>query len=351
MKETDSSGSPEINERDYHELIGVLLDRHITPVVDDCLREYYEKAETGNRADAEFADPETVERVLMDEVQSFLAVIHEHYPTVSQLEDLLASGDKNCVFLKDDMLNRLSQAVGREQAMLKAGYDTMMDGFINYRSMVGKQVLERITANLLKKSAETGSPLALILLDLDDFKGVNDYGQLVGDEVLRHMAAQIREELRNSVCVRWGGEEIVVILDEIEVADAVKVAIRVNRRLNQNPGILLADVTDPRQQIVENATPISRERFARLRELTGEIIRRRAVERIIADPRKRSKSGYLKLLEVPLSASVGVVKMDPGAENPITEAVQRANQQERLAKENGKNQVWAEDNPQYGDEN
>lgn len=350
MKETDSQGSPEINERDYHDLIGILLDRYITPVVDECLHKFYEKAQTGNRADAEFADPETVERVLMDEVQNLISVIEEKFPTPARLEELLADGDKDCVFLKDDVFNRLNQAMGREQALLKAGYDTMMDGFINYRSMVGKQVLERITGSMLKKSAETGSPLALILFDLDDFKGVNDYGQLVGDEVLRHMAAQIREELRNSVCVRWGGEEIVIILDEIEVEDAVKVAVRVNRRLNQNPVMLLADVTDPRQQIVENAIPISRERFNRLREMTGETIKRRAVERIIADPRKRSKSGYLKLLEVPLSASAGVVKMDPQAKDPITDAVQRANQQERLAKEHGKNQVWAQNKPHYDDE-
>ncbi len=343
MERTDSSGSPEINEREYQDLIGILLDSHITPVVDECLRDFYEKAETGNRADIEFADAETVERVLMDEVQGFLGVIEERFPTAAQLEELLNNGDSGFIFLKDDVLHRLNQAVGREEAMLKAGYDTMMEGFINYRSMVGKKVLERIIANLLKKSAETTSPLALMLFDLDDFKGVNNYGQLVGDEVLRHMAAQIREEVRNSVCVRWAGEEIVVILDDIEVEHAVKVALRVNRRLNNNPGMLLADVADPHQQIVENATPISRERFMRLREQTGEIIKRRAIERIIADPRKRCKSGYLKLLEVPLSASVGVVEMDPKAADPITDAVQRANQQERLAKLNGKNQVWAGD--------
>jgi len=56
-------------------------------------------------------------------------------------------------------------------------------------------------------------PLAMLMLDLDHFKNVNDtYGHAVGDEVLRNFAATVREHLGERLnFIRWGGEEFVVL--------------------------------------------------------------------------------------------------------------------------------------------
>ena len=60
-----------------------------------------------------------------------------------------------------------------------------------------------------------GTPFCLAILDLDDFKQVNDsHGHLAGDEVLRQFAAELRSACRSSdVAGRWGGDEMMILLE------------------------------------------------------------------------------------------------------------------------------------------
>lgn len=74
-----------------------------------------------------------------------------------------------------------------------------------------------------------GEPLALILFDIDHFKGVNDtYGHLFGDLVLRELAYLLRRELpEDALAARYGGEEFVVVLRGDTARHAEEVAERV----------------------------------------------------------------------------------------------------------------------------
>jgi diguanylate cyclase (GGDEF)-like protein len=65
----------------------------------------------------------------------------------------------------------------------------------------------------IKRAERTGSPLALVLLDIDDFKQLNDrYGHAVGDEVLQLLSAVLIEETRDhDLVARYGGEEFAVL--------------------------------------------------------------------------------------------------------------------------------------------
>ncbi len=76
-------------------------------------------------------------------------------------------------------------------------------------------------------------PLSLIILDLDDFKAVNDtHGHLQGDEVLRAVGRVLASEPRGiDQAARYGGEEFVVALPETGVAGALEVAERIRARL------------------------------------------------------------------------------------------------------------------------
>lgn len=71
-----------------------------------------------------------------------------------------------------------------------------------------------------------GWPMALLILDVDHFKRVNDtHGHLVGDRVLRELAACIRSRLRaQDIAGRWGGEEFIVLLPDTDAAGATVLA-------------------------------------------------------------------------------------------------------------------------------
>ncbi|HEY5692892.1 MAG TPA: diguanylate cyclase [Gaiellaceae bacterium] len=85
----------------------------------------------------------------------------------------------------------------------------------------------------LQESSRTHMPLAVLMLDIDDFKHVNDvHGHAVGDELLRFLAEALRAIVRpEDVICRLGGEEFAVLMDDCGGEDAVRVAERVQTRL------------------------------------------------------------------------------------------------------------------------
>ncbi len=89
----------------------------------------------------------------------------------------------------------------------------------------------------LARSARHRRPLALILFDLDRFKGINEeLGHLGGDFTLRELAACVKGDVRKEeLFARYGGEEFVVVLPETTVAGGVTVAERIRGRVEKHP--------------------------------------------------------------------------------------------------------------------
>jgi diguanylate cyclase (GGDEF)-like protein len=83
------------------------------------------------------------------------------------------------------------------------------------------------------RAARFGHSLSLLMLDLDDFKRVNDvHGHLKGDEVLRRVARALDSESRwIDEPARYGGEEFAVALPETDLAGATEVAERIRARI------------------------------------------------------------------------------------------------------------------------
>ncbi|MEA2407863.1 MAG: hypothetical protein QOE69_1982 [Thermoleophilaceae bacterium] len=81
----------------------------------------------------------------------------------------------------------------------------------------------------MERSRRFGSPLALIMLDIDDFKQVNDtYGHQQGDQVLARVAGVLRDASRDlDAAARYGGEELAVILPQTDGAGAQMLAERI----------------------------------------------------------------------------------------------------------------------------
>ena len=86
------------------------------------------------------------------------------------------------------------------------------------------------------RSVRRGVPLAVMMFDIDHFKQVNDtYGHVVGDRVLRNIANQIRQGMREGdILLRYGGEEFMVILPGANKEDALAIAERVRHIVRDN---------------------------------------------------------------------------------------------------------------------
>ena len=84
-----------------------------------------------------------------------------------------------------------------------------------------------------KRAQRYGDHLSLIMIDLDDFKRVNDqHGHPGGDVVLHDAGALIRASIRDpDICARYGGEEFAVILPKTHMSGALAVAERIWREL------------------------------------------------------------------------------------------------------------------------
>ncbi len=89
----------------------------------------------------------------------------------------------------------------------------------------------------IERAARFGRPLALLMLDLDHFKGVNDtFGHQRGDAVLIELAGRIRAEVRDvDTVARYGGEEIVVVLPETDAEGAAQLSERICDAVRRKP--------------------------------------------------------------------------------------------------------------------
>ncbi len=87
----------------------------------------------------------------------------------------------------------------------------------------------------LFRANRLGAHTSLLMLDLDHFKHVNDdYGHLVGDDVLRILAETLKAELRsNDLIGRFGGEEFTILLPDTTVSAGLNTAERLRRRITE----------------------------------------------------------------------------------------------------------------------
>jgi diguanylate cyclase (GGDEF)-like protein len=92
-------------------------------------------------------------------------------------------------------------------------------------------------AREIERSTRFDRPLAVLMLDLDHFKQVNDrYGHARGDTVLRELAHRVQEQIREvDTFARYGGEEFVVVLPETTVEGARQLAERICHAVRREP--------------------------------------------------------------------------------------------------------------------
>lgn len=95
-----------------------------------------------------------------------------------------------------------------------------------------------------KRTKRNGQPLTLLMLDIDNFKRVNDsYGHEAGDRALQEVARALKSNLREiDVLGRMGGEEFAVLLPDTSLEDAALLAERVRQTIENTPFEIPGDV-------------------------------------------------------------------------------------------------------------
>ena len=111
---------------------------------------------------------------------------------------------------------------------------TVLDGLTQVHN---RRYLTEFLDREIARSNRHNRPLALIMLDIDHFKSINDrFGHLVGDLTLRELCARVRTVVRpDELLARYGGEEFAVVLPEADMGRARTVAERIREVVERHP--------------------------------------------------------------------------------------------------------------------
>ncbi|WHH59239.1 GGDEF domain-containing protein [Petroclostridium sp. X23] len=113
------------------------------------------------------------------------------------------------------------------QELYNNSYKDALTGIQNRRCFYMRIIDE------MEKVRTRNTPLSLLMIDIDNFKPINDtYGHDAGDEVLKQIAAVLKENVKNTETLsRWGGEEFTILLPDTNVEDAMKFADKIRSNI------------------------------------------------------------------------------------------------------------------------
>ncbi|GAB3128867.1 GGDEF domain-containing protein [Novispirillum itersonii] len=152
--------------------------------------------------------------------------------------DPVISGNDEIAGIARAFLQLAREITSRETQLVEIAHSDPLTGLANRR-----RFMDRFDA-LSRRRRPGDAAVALLVIDIDHFKDVNDrYGHLVGDECLRQIARVIERSIRTTDLVaRFGGEEFLVLCTDVDADGAMVVAEKI-RRAVESTTVTLPDPT------------------------------------------------------------------------------------------------------------
>lgn len=136
----------------------------------------------------------------------------------------------NIIFLLVSIILLILILISRVNTIITLKKSNFTDGMTNlYNRKYLDYYMEKNKKNIINKN------LSVILTDIDYFKKYNDnYGHIKGDEVIKEVASSIIENIKNyGIAIRYGGEEIVIILPKANIDEAKIIANKIQSSINE----------------------------------------------------------------------------------------------------------------------
>lgn len=168
--------------------------------------------------------------------EGLLGLVKRPMTLVTVLCDYLASRD-------DLEINPKLVDIKSFEHVIRTSTHDALTGLLN------RNYFQDTLGHQLAQTQRFDSNLSLLFIDIDDFKEINDeFGHVVGDNVICRVAEIIKDEIRQSdLAIRYGGEEFVVLMPGTASIDALVLAERI--RTNIAESVLVTDTGDIRMSI------------------------------------------------------------------------------------------------------
>ncbi len=123
-----------------------------------------------------------------------------------------------------------------QNAVMHIGQTSLTDALTG---LGNRRYFDKFLEWVMANTQRTECSYALALLDIDHFKRVNDtYGHDLGDEVLKHLASELKKQIRTAdMLFRWGGEEFMIVMPHCTALEAEVAAERIRAHVQKTPFI------------------------------------------------------------------------------------------------------------------
>lgn len=156
------------------------------------------------------------------------AALRERLPTAAN------AGERRLLL---DQLRALAEQIRSLVSIMFDGIGDLESGRDALTRLLNRRFLPTILRREISLQANTGRQFAVLMIDLDHFKSINDtHGHAAGDRALQHVASLLMENTRGSdYLFRYGGEEFVVVLGSVDEVEALGIAEGLRRAIAASP--------------------------------------------------------------------------------------------------------------------